>query len=375
MLRLVHNVSNPALAPPPEPDLVGKLRAFTFSDLLQLLALSGQTGTLTLSQGWNSRTLTFERGRISYIAAATRLPTVGQLLLAAGRIDRLALDAALAAQAATGVSVDEALVATGVVDPADLRRCRDQQLEETIYSLFLWRSCRFTFTCGRVERDEGGIAVDLASERLIMDGTRRVDEWIAISPSVPSVRLIFLPTGRGRPEDEADQRIHDLLDGKRDLAAVAAAAGTTQFDVARALHRMVQAGQAHAMAPDKVKIIELFNFLAESIHLKLMMFGHSAEALLFERELNRFAQENGLKVRMRGGKIALSDIQTPIDSTSLIDLYRLFIAIQNNHFARRFDAEVVHGLVQGLYLHVDRELQEMLEMYEFVQPEGLLSVA
>jgi hypothetical protein len=105
------------------------------------------------------------------------------------------------------------------------------------------------------------------------------------------------------------------------------------------------------------------------------MFGHSAEALLFERELNRFAQENGLKVRMRGGKIALSDIQTPIDSTSLIDFYRLFIAIQNNHFARRFDAEVVHGLVQGLYLHVDRELQEMLEMYEFVQPEGLLSVA
>ena len=375
MLRLVHTANSPAQPPPPEPDLVGRLRSFTFSDLLQLLALSGQTGTLTLSQGWNSRTLTFERGRISYIAAATRLATVGQLLLAAGRIDRVALDAALAAQAATGVSVDDALVAAGVVQGADLRRCRDQQLEETIYSLFLWRSCRFTFTCGRVEKEDGGIAVDLASERLIMDGTRRVDEWIAISPSVPSVRLIFVPTGRGRPDDDADRRVHDLLDGKRDLAAVAAAAGTTQFEVARALHRMVQAGQARAMAPDKVKIVELFNFLAESIHLKLMMFGHSAEALLFERELNRFAQENDLKVRMRGGKIALSDIQTPIDSTALIDLYRLFIAIQNNHFARRFDPEVVHGLVQGLYLHVDRELQEMLEMYEFVQPEGLLAVA
>jgi hypothetical protein len=374
MLRLVHNASNPT-APPPEPDLVGRLRAFTFSDLLQLIALSGQSGTLTLSQGWNSRTLTFERGRISYIAAATRLPTVGQLLFASGRIDRLALDAALAAQTATGVSVDEALVAAGVIDTADLRRCRDQQLEETIYSLFLWRNCRFTFTSGHVEKEEGGIAVDLASERLIMDGTRRIDEWIAISPSVPSVRLIFVPTGRSRPDDAADQLVHDLLDGKRDLAAVAAAVGTTQFDVARALHRMVQAGQARAMAPDKVKIVELFNFLAESIYLKLMMFGHSAEAMLFERELNRFAQENNLKARMRAGKIALSDIQTPIDSTALIDLYRLFIAIQNNHFARRFDPEVVHGLVQGLYLHVDRELQEMLEMYEFVQPEGLLAVA
>src|SRR5688500_7371306 len=165
--------------PAAEPDLVGRLKSFTFSDLLQLISLSGQTGTLALSQGWNSRTLTFEHGRISYIAAATRLPTAGQLLLAAGRIDRVTLDAAHAAQAATGVTVEEALLASGV-DAGDLRRCRDQQLEETIYSLFLWRSCRFAFTCGLVEKEEGGIAVDLASERLIMDGTRRVDEWIAI---------------------------------------------------------------------------------------------------------------------------------------------------------------------------------------------------
>jgi hypothetical protein len=367
--------AEPIALPAPDPDLVGHLRSFTFSDLLQLIALSGQTGTLALTQGWNSRTLTFERGRISYIAAATRLPTAGQLLLAAGRIDRVALDAAFAAQSATECTVEEALLASGAVEPADLRRCRDQQLEETIYSLFLWRSCRFTFTSGHVEKEEGGIAVDLGSERLIMDGTRRVDEWIAISPSVPSVRLLFVPTGRGRPDDASDQAVLALLDGKRDLAAVAAVAGTTQFDVARALHRMVQAGQARAMAPDKVKIVELFSFLCESIHLKLMMFGHSAEAMLFERELNRFAQENGLKVRMRGGKVALSDAQTPIASTALIDLYRLFIAIQNNHFARRFDPEVVHGLVEGLYLHVGRELQDMLVMYEFVQPEGLLAAA
>jgi hypothetical protein len=167
----------------------------------------------------------------------------------------------------------------------------------------------------------------------------------------------------------------DLLDGKRDAAAVASAAGLTQFDAARALHRLVGRGVARAQAPDKVKIVELFTFLVESIHMKLMMFGHSSQALLFERELNRFAEETGLKVRLRGGKVALSDVTTPIESTALIDLYRLFIAIQNNHFARRLDPEVVHGLVQGLYLHVDRDLQDMLTMYEFVQIEGLLGVA
>jgi hypothetical protein len=363
-------------APPDERlDLVGRLRSFTFSDILQLLALSGQTGTLTLEQGWNSRTLTFERGRICYIAAATRLATVGQLLLAAGKLGAEQLDAALALARADGIGLDEALLATGAVEQADLRRCRDQQLEETIYSLFLWRSCEFRFESGRVDREEGGIAVDLGSERLIMDGTRRVDEWIAISPSVPSVRLIFVPTGLGTAPGELEAQVLGLLDGKLDVAALAAAAGTTQFEVARALHRLVVAGAARAQAPDKVRIIELFSFLVEAIHLKLMMFGYSGEALSFERELNRFAAGNGLKVRLRGGRVALSDLDTPIASTALIDLYRLFIAIQNNHFARRFDPEIVHGLVQGLYMHVGPELQDMMRMYEFVQIEGLLGVS
>src|SRR5205807_3324173 len=118
-----------------------------------------------------------------------------------------------------------------------------------------------------------------------------------------------------------------------------------------------------------VRIIELFSFLLEAIHLKLMMFGHSSEAFEFERELNRFAAENALKVRLRGGHVALSDLDTPIPSTALIDLYRLFIAIQNNHFARRLDAEIVHGLVPGLYMQVGGELQDMMGLSEFVQIE------
>ena len=40
----------------------------------------------------------------------------------------------------------------------------------------------------------------------------------------------------------------------------------------------------------------------------------------------------------------------------------------------RFDPEIVHGLVQGLYMHVGPELQDMMRMYEFVQIEGLLGV-
>ena len=39
------------------------------------------------------------------------------------------------------------------------------------------------------------------------------------------------------------------------------------------------------------------------------------------------------------------------------------------------EPEIVHGLVQGLYMHVGPELQDMMRMYEFVQIEGLLGVS
>src|ERR671936_501294 len=67
-------------------DLQGRLGCFTLSDLLQTLSFTQKTGTLTLIQGWNTRTVCYEQGRITYIAAATRLPSVVDLLIQAGRL-------------------------------------------------------------------------------------------------------------------------------------------------------------------------------------------------------------------------------------------------------------------------------------------------
>src|SRR5207247_8347834 len=102
-------------------------------------------------------------------------------------------------------------------------------------------------------------------------------------------RMIYTRVSRGSPEDEADRAVLEQLDGRRDVAAIAGAAGLTQFDVARALHRLVRAGLARAMAPDKVRIIELFSWLAEAIHVKLMMVGLCAGALILGWEYKQMS--------------------------------------------------------------------------------------
>jgi Domain of unknown function (DUF4388) len=76
-------------------DLQGRIGCFSLSDLLQTLSFTQKTGTLTLIQGWNTRTICYEQGRITYIAAATRLPSAVELLLQAGRLTPEQLEQAM----------------------------------------------------------------------------------------------------------------------------------------------------------------------------------------------------------------------------------------------------------------------------------------
>jgi hypothetical protein len=352
-------------------DLQGRLGAFSISDIFQMFTYTEKTGTLTMIQGWNSRTITFEKGRISYVAAGSRLPTIAELLVRNGRIRREVVE-----QRVRGVS-DSVLVRDllreGLISETDLQRCQDQLLETSIYTLFLWRNCLFTFKANELVK-EGGVAVSIDSTHLIIEGTRRVDEWIEISPIVPSVFMIFRRTAR-QPASRPSRELYDVfshIDGHRDVVAIARATKQTQFETARKLYELVRAGYIEAIPPNREKVIELFNRAVESIYLKLVLFDYARAALEFENQFNRFAIDNRLKVRMSAGKILMSDTNTPITATELVDLYRLFVGIQNNKFSKMFEPVVANGLMEGLYRHTDPEMQAMMRMYEFVEIEGLL---
>lgn len=281
-------------------DLQGRLGNFAISDLLQMIGFSGKTGTLTLIQGWNTRTITFDQGRICYVAAGARLPGMFDLLVRTGRLQRHQVDGFRARR--PGKSDGEMLaelVQRKLLSRPDLERCHELLLESAVYTLFLWRNCLFTFRAGEVVA-EGGVAVTIDGNHLIIEGTRRVDEWIEISPVVPSVFMIFRrPSPPGERSVAAGHRhIYDLVDGQRDVITIAREVGISQFEAAKTLYDLVRERLVEAIPPDKQKVCALFSMALESIYLKLVLFDYSRDALLFENQLNRFARENRLKVRM-----------------------------------------------------------------------------
>lgn len=362
-----------AAAPRDDPDIQGRLGSLTLTDILQLLGGAGQTGTLELTQGWNGRTISYEDGQICYVSAVTRIPDAAELLLAAGRLDRARYQFVRAeAERHPERTIERHLAAMGLATDDELEQCHSQQVEDLLYTFFLWRSCRFAFRSGPPER-EGGMAIDFSTEHLVLEGVRLVDEWIAISPVVPSVRMVFKKVGarRGDTLAGAAASVYRQVNGVNDVAGIARLCGITQYACAKALHELGTSGLIEAQPPNKIKTIELFNILIEGVYTKLELFGHHAAAVEFMQQLNNYSRQHGLKVRMRGGKVELADFDLPIEPAELIDLYRTFLAVQTNKFERTFDQTVVRGLVSGSYAHLPPDLRALMGVYDFVLIEGL----
>lgn len=440
-------------------DLQGRIGCFNLTDLLQTLSFTQKTGTLTLIQGWNTRTVCYEQGRISYIAAATRLPTPVEMLIQSGQLtpkklvhtlgpnwkktlgvqdpEHLEPDsepgssmssttsshATAVATNGNGGSKSRGVLSSGLLtdmdavtrtdpymgsrngdsfvppdyavastngqapdqgaillkyklaSPMDLQWCEEQMLETTIYTLFLWRNCRFTFQ-GDLLVKADGIPVSVSAEKLIIEGTRRVDEWIRISPVIPSVLMAFrrLPRPVTGPLSDEAREVLAMVDGVSDVSMIARKRQRTQFDTAKLLHGLTKLGLVQPVPPDKQTVMELFKYTVEAIYIKLVMYGYSRKAMEFEYELNRFARENKLKVRMHIGKIRLTDQDLNIDPTALLDLYKLFIAIESNKFTKLFPPDIRKGLTEALYQHMDPKMRALMQMYEFHAMEGLLNM-
>lgn len=273
-------------------DLEGYLGTFTLVDIIQFLTFSNKSGTLTLHHEQHSYSLTFEHGKITYVAATTRMHRMGELLVESGKITRDDLELALENQAhdADPLPLGQILLEMQLVQPEDLQACIDQQLEETIYKLFLLHNCRYTFKAGPLSKF-GGRAVDLVGERIIMDAIRRIDEWNHVHTVVSSVRMVFQRTNDNpeailqfilqqkqvseqpevpgdddwgdetdlfeveQPDDEitaSDIRVYYALDGNRDIVQVAQESGLTQLAVAQSVYKLSHAGLVQAVLPEKV---------------------------------------------------------------------------------------------------------------------------
>ena len=230
----------------------GPLRELGIHDVFQLLDLSRKTGILRVTSELrhNAGTIYFEDGAIIFAEIRSNPHPLGALLLRTGKISEADLERARDMQQRQGDKrrLGEILVALGALTPRELQRQVRFQVEEVVFEVMSWREGYFSFSEGPLTDIPTEAGVRIPTEALLMEGARRIDEWSRIEGRIPHLGVV--PTLA--PPQESGEGGLDLLppewemlamiDGARDVRAIASELGRSDFEVAKTLFGLESAG-------------------------------------------------------------------------------------------------------------------------------------
>ena len=230
----------------------GPLREFGIHDVFQLLDLSRKTGLLRVTSPVRSDEahVFFDAGKVVQASMGTEPETVEELLVSAGKItpDELEHAQKLVTEHNDGAQLSDIFVQAGVVSERELERLLRTRLETVVFDLMGWRDGFFSFEERPIVEVPMATRVSVATESLLMESARRIDEWSRIADKVPNLAVI--PALAPVPDDHESQldllppewEVLTMIDGSRDLRSIAAELGRDEFDVAKVVYGLATTG-------------------------------------------------------------------------------------------------------------------------------------
>jgi hypothetical protein len=231
--------------------LEGPLKELHVQDVFQLLDLGRKSGTLRVSSDLrqSAATVCFDRGGVVSAALGNDPQPIGARLVRVGKITAADLDRARGMQIGGDERrLGDILVALGAISRRELERQLKSQVEETVFELLRWSEGYFRFEEGVPTHAAVDAPVRVPTEALLMEAARRIDEWSRIGSKVSHLGVVPRLTP---PETQGTEQL-DLIpfewevlaavDGQRDLHALADVLGRSEFEVARTVYGLTNAG-------------------------------------------------------------------------------------------------------------------------------------
>lgn len=229
----------------------GPLRELGIHDVFQLLDLARKTGVLTIRSDLrqNGGKVYFDSGAVIAALIETNPHPLGEVLLRSGKVTesdwRRARDMQEQGDARR---LGEVLIAIDAISRRELERQVRAQVEEVIFELMGWAEGHFSFAEASVDDVPTQATVRIATEALLMEAARRIDEWSRIETRIPHVgvvpQLVAPDTRASGPMDllPAEWQLLAAVDGERTVHQIAEVASRSDFDVAKVLFGMAAAG-------------------------------------------------------------------------------------------------------------------------------------
>ena len=235
--------------------LEGTLESFALPDVFQLLALTKKTGTLRLRRSGGDGRVLLQDGQVVFAGSSSDRLALGRRLVGAGLLSTDGLRQALeqqrrAREAGEGTRIGRILVELGEIDEDTLETFVREQIQDAVFDLMRWPDGSFSFD----EREDDSLAQEpiqlaVSVENLIMEGSRRLEEWEQVRRKIPDLDAVV---GMAPVVSEGDTvdvnlqpdewRLLTVVDGRRSVRELVDLFGQGEFHLCRILYGMVASG-------------------------------------------------------------------------------------------------------------------------------------
>ncbi len=242
----------------------GNLQQVPLPEVLQFISMGKSTGILQLRRGGLEISLSIHNGKIINSSALDRRRRLGDLLVYRGLLKRSELSRLLNLQKTveSDKRLGEILIEREIVDAETIRETLRLQLEEEIWYLFAWEDGEFRFeTVSASQLGQPIVQIDI--EPMILEGTRRNDEWVKIEQYIPHERIVLMTT-LGDPdtfERDIELREHEWevlsqINGRFTVQAVVNRSNMGRFEVYSILTQFIKTGLVVVRESDPLSLPE-----------------------------------------------------------------------------------------------------------------------
>jgi hypothetical protein len=162
----------------------GNLNTVSLPDVFQLIFTSKMNGALKITKENGEKVIYFKAGMLIFATSNESQDLFGNILVKKGRISREELNKVIAGQN-SGKKIGALLVEKSLFTREEIISCLKVQIEEIVYSLFGWKDGLFEFIQDKTPPPDV-ILCELNPMNIIMEGTRRIDEWEELKKVLPS---------------------------------------------------------------------------------------------------------------------------------------------------------------------------------------------
>ncbi len=246
--------------------LEGSIEEFGLPEIFQMILLQKKEGVLTLTREKTTLQVHFNQGQIISSGDGEGDARLADSLVKAEKINTQQLKAALKGQKDHNESLAAALVESGHLAAEEIKKLNRTFTEESVFSLFEWKSGSYKFEPKEASYDPQFIE-PLSTEYILMEGVRRTDEWPFLKKKISSTETVFkviqqdpipMPSskepekknedsfesmGNSEPEEEEGAWLLAWIDGKRTVQEIIDHAQMGTFPVYKALGDLLSQGR------------------------------------------------------------------------------------------------------------------------------------